>query len=419
MNEVDKLAIKAANIINEKEVIEFAKEIVSIPSFTGEETALARYLEMFFNERGYYVDMQQVEAGRFQPIARIKGSGEGKDLMFNGHMDVDALTLDCKDPWKPSREGDKLYGWGLWNMKGGLASMIMAAEAVRKAGVELKGDLIVTPVVGELQGGVGTCHMLKHGVTAEMAVVTEPRGGHRININNPGQVIFAINVKGTQNHGTNPSVGSPCKGIDAFQKMLKVINALDKIKLTYTLWPASPELPVVRIGAIRSGRGRDHNWKSPYFNNDFCTVLVDIRTVPGQTADTVIEDVKKMLKNLKEEDKDLMYEIECPPNPKYGIWLTEFPPSDYTIDIPIVQEIGKNYRMFTGKEIEIGEKIAPRFSTDAAHLNRAGIPAVNYGPMGGGYEVGDTQWVSIPEMVLVSKVLASTAIDMCMHVTNC
>ena len=77
--------------------------------------------------------------------------------MLNGHTDVNSLGRRWRrDPWMPNVEGDRLYGHGVQNMKGGLATIVLAAEAIRRSEVQLKGDLVVACVVGQTQGGEGT-----------------------------------------------------------------------------------------------------------------------------------------------------------------------------------------------------------------------------------------------------------------------
>ena len=121
-------------------MIELASALVRIPSFKTEETPVARFLADFFQPRGYRVDLQEIEPGRFQTIATLSGTGGGASLMLNGHTDINALTMRWRrDPWTPSVEGDRLYGHGIQNMKGGLASIIMAAEAMRQSGIRLAG----------------------------------------------------------------------------------------------------------------------------------------------------------------------------------------------------------------------------------------------------------------------------------------
>ena len=133
--------------VDSRELVDLASALIRIPSFKTEETEVARFLEKFFRERDYTVDLQEIEPGRSQTIATLRGTGGGASLMLNGHTDINALTRRWKrDPWTPSLEGDRLYGHGVQNMKGGLASIIMAAEAVRRSGVRLAGDLVVACV---------------------------------------------------------------------------------------------------------------------------------------------------------------------------------------------------------------------------------------------------------------------------------
>ena len=163
--------------VDEQEIVELASDLIRIPSFKPDETPVANFLADFFRPRGYEVDMQEVEPGRFQAIATLRGTGGGNSLMLNGHTDINSLGRRwTRDPWTPTVEGDRLYGQGVQNMKGGLASIIMAAEAIRLSGVRLKGDLVVACVVGETQGGEGTYHLMQSGLRTDMAVVAEPFG---------------------------------------------------------------------------------------------------------------------------------------------------------------------------------------------------------------------------------------------------
>src|SRR6185436_8483849 len=151
--------------VDTRGLIELAGDLIRIPSFKTEETPVALFLEKFFRDRGYDVDLQEIEPGRFQTIATLRGTGGGASLMLNGHTDINALTRRWKrDPWTPSLEGDRLYGHGVQNMKGGLASIITVAEAIRRSGVRPKGDLVIACVAGETQGGEGTHHLMQSGL---------------------------------------------------------------------------------------------------------------------------------------------------------------------------------------------------------------------------------------------------------------
>ena len=161
--------------VGRDEMLRLAQELIRIPSFKTEESDVARFLGEYLGGRGYEVDSQEVEPGRFQTVAILRGSGGGKSLMLNGHIDIDPLAMGWKrDPRTPSFEGDFIFGGGIRNMKSGVSSLVTAAEAIRKSGVSLDGDLVLACVAGELQGGVGTTYLCRNGPLTDMAVVPDP-----------------------------------------------------------------------------------------------------------------------------------------------------------------------------------------------------------------------------------------------------
>ncbi len=115
--------------VDRDEMLRLAQELIRIPSFKTEESDVARFLGEYLGGRGYEVDLQEVEPGRFQTVAILRGSGGGKSLMLNGHIDIDPLAMGWKrDPWTPSIEGDFIFGGGIRNMKSGVSSLVTAAE---------------------------------------------------------------------------------------------------------------------------------------------------------------------------------------------------------------------------------------------------------------------------------------------------
>jgi acetylornithine deacetylase len=398
--------------IDEEETVGFASELLRIPSFKTEETPAATFLADFFRQRGYQVDLQEVEPGRFQTIATLKGSG-GKSLMLNGHMDIDPLAFGWKrDPWTPSREGDRLYGAGANNMKGGLTSMIMAAEAIRRSGVPMKGDLVVACVVGELQGGVGTLHALRKGLRADAAIVTEPVGdGDNIITTHVGWVELAISTIGLSQHVSRSHLA-----IDAIDMMVRAVPAIKNVRFTCTPRPDLPDMPRIIVGTIIGGRGRDHDLRGPNFTCDYCTVVADVRTVPGQTAETVRADLVRVLEGLKAADPDFRYEIETPPPARYKVQRVYMNPFDVPKDEPIVQTLRRNFKEFTGREPDqVGAVVTQSYAgNDTCHIWEAGIPCCLYGPSGGRDRKGEPDtFVNVSSMLRCAQVLALTAADWC------
>jgi acetylornithine deacetylase len=398
--------------VDSHKIVDLCGQLIQIPSFKTEETAVARWLGDYFSRRGYEVNLQEVDAGRYQTIATLKGTGGGKSLMFNGHIDIDPLAQGWKrDPWKPVVEGDRLYGAGSYNMKGGDTSMIMAAEAIRQSGVRLRGDLVIACVVGELQGGVGTVHLLKSGLRTDMAIVTEPYGAHNVITTHAGVLEMAISTVGRSTH-----VSRPQYRIDAIENMGRVIDALKHIKFRHTPRADLPALPLLNIGCIIGGRGRDYVMSGPNYSCDYCTLLIDVRFLPSQTSETVIDDIRGALDAIGAKDPQFHYELEAPPPSRFKALRVTMEPTDVPVTEDIVQSVIKHYKEVNGKDPETVGTILPLSyaGDDICHLWRAGIPCVLYGPAGleGSADEPDN-CIIISEMVLATKVLALTALEVC------
>jgi acetylornithine deacetylase len=404
--------------ISAEKIVALASELIRIPSFKTEETPLARWLAEYFGERGYEVELQEVEPERFQVIATLRGAGGGKSIMFNGHIDIDPLSLGWKhDPWEPTVEGDRLYGSGVMNMKGADATMISAAEAIRTAGVTLPGDIIIALVVGELQGGVGTVHMLERGVRADAAIVPEPFGANAVVTTHAGVTEMAISTIGYSRH-----ISDRTGAVDAIEKMMKAIPAIKATRFRPNTDSRLPALPLLNVGGIIGGRGRDHDLKGPNFTSDYCTVFVDVRFPPGQTAATVEEDIRASLDAIAAEDPEFRYEIEHPLPAHYGALTVTMEPTDIPLDELLVASVLQHYREVVGRDPhDIGVSLPMSYAgNDTAHLWRAGIPCLLFGPSGGWDESPEEpdQYILISEMVTVAKVMALTALDICSQPAN-
>jgi acetylornithine deacetylase len=410
---VDTAARAVLAQVDQEELIDLASALIRIPSFKTEETPVARFLDAFFRQRGYDVDLQDVEPGRLQTIATLRGTGGGASLMLNGHTDINALTRRwTRDPWTPTLEGDRLYGHGVQNMKGGLASIIMAAEAIRRSGVRLAGDLVVACVAGETQGGEGTHHLMQSGLRTDAAVVAEPFGADNLVTVHSGIVHMAVHTYGVSGH-----IGRLEGTVNAVHNMLAVVGALQNVKFRHTPRPDLPAFPRLNVGGILGGRGRDYVLVEPPYVPDVCTIIVDVHFLPGMTVDGIVADIRAALDPLTAVDPALRYEIEIPP-PAYfkGRRRLVMEPFDMPVDAPIVQAVARSYRAVTGAAPSaIGTVLPHSYSADdTCHLWRAGIPCLLYGPgTVRGSATEDDACVLVSEMEKVTRVLAVTALDVC------
>jgi len=399
--------------LDEREIVALAGDLIRIPSFSPDETPVARFLASYFEERGYDVDLQEVEPGRFQTIGTLRGAGGGRSLMFNGHLDINSLMLGgTRDPWTPSVEGGRLYGHGVQNMKGGVAAMIAAAEAVRRAGVTLRGDLVVACVAGETQGGEGTHHLVERGVRVDGVVLPEPFGIDHLVTVHGGIVHLAIHTYGVTGH-----ISQVEQTVHAVHHMARVIEALRTVRFTYTPRPDLPALPRLNVGSVIGGRGASYVLTEPPYVPDLCTTIVDVHFVPGQTVDSIVADIRRVLEPLRASDPQLRYEIEVPPPAFFkGRRRLVMEPVDIPPDVPIVRAVARSHERVTGRAPKsIGALLPLSYSAgDASWLWRAGIPCVYYGPASGFQERGpEGSYILIDEMVQAARVLALTALDFC------
>jgi acetylornithine deacetylase len=411
-----KVSRHPVDLVSVQDLIDTASDLIRIPSFKGGgEAELADWLYEYFDDRGYSVQMQEVSPGRRQPIATLPGTRRetSQSLMFNGHMDIDPLRGGwLRDPWTPTVDGDVLYGAGARNMKGGLATMLVAAEAIRQSGVTLDGDLVIACVLGELEGGKGTAHLMESGVRTDMAVLPEPLGADTLITTFAGVLQLAISTIGFSEHISRKNDST----VDAIEQMAKLIPALKRIQFRGEIRDDLPDLPMLNVGGVIGGRGRDYDLRGPNYVSDYCTALVDIRYQPGLTREQVLGDVRSALEELSEADPTLVWEVAEEFHEQFGFQPGPFEPTEVPTSEYIVQAVARHYREVTGLEpAGIGSVVPWSYAAgDTSHLWRAGIPCLFYGPNSPPRVRGDSDdGVSISQMLTVSRVLTLTALDVC------
>jgi acetylornithine deacetylase len=394
--------------IDDDEVVRLASDLIRIPSFTTEETPCAEWLAGYLGEQGLAVTRQEIEPGRKQTIARLSGGGGGRSIMLNGHIDIDPLASGwTRDPFAPWIADGKLFGHGVYNMTGGLTACIMATLALRRAGVPLRGDVVLACVAAELNSGIGTIHALEHGQRTDMAVVAEPYGARTILTKHTGTVDVVIHTLGRATH-----ISKKEQGVDAIRMMTRAIDALETMRFTHAHDPDLPGLPRLNVGSIIGGRGRDHNLRGAYTVSDFCTADVNVRFNASQTGQTVVADIRRTLDALAAADPRFRYEIEFPPAPARGLGRLAKAAVDVPRTEPVVQMVRRNLRLMTGAEPEhFGVRLPQSYAgNDTTHLWAAGIPCCLYGP-GGGYTDYHDVHVELADLFLCTRVLALTALE--------
>ena len=281
----------------------------------GHEQPLAEVVCDWLRQNRFNAHLQPILADRSNVVAVLPGSGGGKSLIFNSHLDTEisgpefdwgmnAPDLNRVGAW---REGDRLFGHTVLNDRGLMATTMIALKALRDAGAPLRGDVIFTGVVGETgaapvdeyQGltyegkGFGSRHLVSHGVRADYALVAETTD-FGISWLACGACYFKISVPGV-NQYTPRSVrpDDVRQHPNAIVKMAHLIAAIEAWAKQYEAKrsfdsPCGRVVPKVNIGAIRGGVPYRPNRTSPH-----CSIYVDVRVVPGEDPLAVESELRK------------------------------------------------------------------------------------------------------------------------------
>jgi len=405
---------RVLNEVNRDRVVTLLQEMVRIKSYTDEELELAEFMADWLRKQGLEVNLQECTPTKYHKksanvIAILKGTGGGQNLILNGHLDTDPACGDWTyDPWDPVIfDGNKLNGLGTTNMKTGDAAMVEAVLAIKDAGIRLKGDILLTLVCRELQGGWGT-HRVLEEYTADFGIVTE-RTFFKIGFN-PSMAIIHPQI---QIYGKTAHVHEPQKAICATTKMGEVITALSRLDFPYTREAAPPEhgnYPVMAIGAARSGVGENFYDGRPATIGDRAVIKMDVRLDRNQTEEMVYKDIQDVLDRMSSEDPQLKTKLE--PMPTY----INRPFYELPMDSYIIHVINRAHQRIIGEEVG---RLPSTGGTDAAVLTEAGIPTAVYGYGGGSLKYPDMfvdvpdLYTNIDELPNLAKVLALSCLETC------
>lgn len=410
---------KIADFIEPDHIRDTLAEMVDIASPTGSELGMAQFLAERMQQIGLETDLQLVDENRPNAVGHLRGRGTGLNLLFTGHMDT---SYSGQEPhlsgpgFRPKavyRDG-WMWGLGANNMKSGLAAALVAIEAIVKGGIRLDGDISFGGVVGEIekapveefQGveysgyGIGSKHLVTHGVTADYAVLVEPTG-LRIGIANMGAIWMRITVQGTVAHS-------------ALALRPGTVNAImlaHELQADLATWAQDyegrhsfmGEHANVTIAGIRGGAP----WRlsrNPYE----CSLYLDIRTVPGQTVDEVKREVRDVLRCFAERTNTS--------EPSLYVYVSD-PPMLIDESLPVVQALGAAQAAAAGAR---QASIIRRPGADAVHFTNYGVPCVIFGPGGrmhpdaqGGAMHALGEHVLIDDVVLAARIYLMTALDIC------
>lgn len=390
--------------INPERVIRLAQNLIQIPSPLFSEQEVARFLFAYLQGIGFDVVLQEVPLAdnrtSNQVVARWKGPKSGPKILLCGHLDV--LDIYRADKWTVAPYGGDinsgwLYGQGSLNMKGGVAALVSAAEALFQSNFDLHGEIVIAGVMGEIGGGIGIQHLLKQEKDFYYGIVAEPT-----NLNIASISVGAIQGK-IRLWGDTLYTKSHANPIYAMAKVIESMGpSYEPLPfqgwVSYTPCPDLPGYPRINVRRIAS-------------QFDMCEIHFDLRAVPGQSMDGLKGDFESLLSILEPQLPGITAEIIIPASPG----ANGYPSMPATpVESPLVQAIAHGHKKVTGKTPAIGAGDRIGLASDASYLKAAGITALDYGP---GKHPRWPMWderIAVEDILTATRVLVETLMEITM-----
>jgi acetylornithine deacetylase/succinyl-diaminopimelate desuccinylase-like protein len=322
---------------------------------------------------GLEVEIQSALPGRPNVIVTARGTGGGRRLLLNGHLDTVGVA-NMERPFRAEVRDGRLHGRGAYDMKGALASALVATARAREE--PLRGDVVVACVIDEELASAGTECLLAAG-SFDAAIVCEPTD-ELVCVAHKGFVGFEIETQGRAAHGSRPDLG-----IDAIARMGPVLSRLSQLAATLAERPGHVLLGTGSIHASLIEGGQEY---SSY--PERCVLIGERRTIPGEE----IGDLERELIGLvAETSATTRITFSRPPFE-----------SDRDGELARQMALGARGAEFCGLP----------FWTDAALLAEAGIPTVVYGPRGAGAHADD-EWVETASLERCARAYLHLARAIC------
>jgi len=265
----------------------------------GNEKLAADWLAGELSQMGLSPVVEDLGDNRANVTAILRGTGEKPALVYNGHLDVVPVG---DSPWTfapfaGTHAAGRLYGRGTSDMKGGLMAMVMAADALKRGSVRLKGDLILCAVADEETGALGARSWVQAGgLQGVSAVVIGEPTNLDVYIAEKGACWLEITTYGKTAHGSMPELG-----VNAVMHMTAALQALARLSLPFQPHPLFDK-PTLNVGTIQGGQKTN-------VVPDRCSATIDMRTLPGMLHEDVLREVRRTLDGLREVIPSFTYDM--------------------------------------------------------------------------------------------------------------
>lgn len=404
--------------IDRDELVQLTLDMCNIESPAGREAEIGAFVFNWMQEKGFEPRKIGMFPDRFNVLGVLPGRGDGYSLIFNSHVDTGRSKQDRWSIRNPDAainhgawlDGDTLFGEGVVNDKGPLAAFLIAAKAIKQAGIKLRGDLLLSAVPGEigyeavdefqapqyLSKEVGTRYLIQHGGVADYALVAEGTDFRYAAIE-AGKAFFKITVYGDDQYYTPfvPDANVDAAHPNAIVRAALLVPALQEWarryerRFTYKSKDGTI-IPKAVIGAIRGG--------NPYHvtrTSELCALYLDCRLTPESDPLALRRELRELLETSK-----------IPGDVEIFVYRRSYGSGDNTL---LLEALRKAHRETLGKELELAAPVYSSMWRDVLVFNEMGIPAITYGPP----RSFRKQAMSVDDLVRAAKVYARLALNLC------
>lgn len=401
-NQMKKEIVQTVDSLKE-DMILFLQQLIQIPTENppGHYIEISEFLEEKLTNWGFEVEIINVpdeetnKVGLTTPrkniIATITGNQEGQHILFNSHLDT--VPAGNSDQWTyPPFSGQiaegKIYGRGATDSKGRLTAYIMAALAIKQSQIPFHGKISIVATCDEETGGVlGAGYVTNNKKVDGDLVIVE---GYSNQIVRAMAGVLQLRIF---SYGVPAHAGFKWKGVNAVDKMAKVIQALNQLQVE--LQQESSKIPGMRYTTVNTGviQGGTKINVVP----GACQIEVDFRVIPEHSLNDIYDRVESIIKRLELQDLDMNIHVE-----RISDFETE--PTVTSANSPLIADIQNANQEVTGQTLPVVGMLG---QSDARWFIKNGIPAINFGPGTNDNNLhGYDEYMEIDDLVQTTKVLS-------------
>jgi acetylornithine deacetylase/succinyl-diaminopimelate desuccinylase family protein len=379
----------------EKDIVDFSCKLINTKTENppGNEVLATHIVENFFQSLQIPYTIFEKIKGRSNIIGYIGKRDQtykAPTLLVACHLDVVPAGDDWKrNPFEAWVENGRIYGRGASDNKGQLASLMAVAKFLKENEHALKGQFLLAGVADEERGStLGLEYLLNEcDISADFAIIPDVAHNMQIiDVTEKGTLFLEIISHGKQAHGSRPEMG-----INAIGNMILLLEGIKRLKFRYTSHPLHTP-PTINLGSIHSGT-------APNIVPALCKAQLDIRYLPGDSSDTIINDIKNIIKKV-EGEYPARFDLKI---------ISDQPPTTVPVDNPLVELISKHTVSILGTP---PQPKGLSGATVTKQLIQKGITAVGFGPGDEAEAHATHESISIKELIDFAKIMTLIALDM-------